>query len=167
MRPNKYILLLMVSLVAFVLFEYYKPRPIDWQPTYRNNDKIPFGTQAVYELLPGLMQQRRIETVRVPVYNLFTERQLPTPSTYMAVCETFVAGKYDTRELLRYVARGNTAFLSAYTFSDTLSRALGFKAEVKNPFRPTRPCVATLWGRAWLVKAVTISYTTTGAISWW
>ena len=134
MRPNKYILLLLASLIAFVLFEYYKPKPIDWQPTYQNDDKVPFGTQAVYELLPSLMRQPRIETIRIPAYNLFTENKMPLRSNYVAVCETFAAGGYDTRELLRYVARGNTAFLSAYSFSDTLSRTLGFKADVKNPF---------------------------------
>ena len=57
MRPNKYILILLATLTAFVLFEYYKPKPIDWRPTYQNDDKIPFGTQAVFELLPSLMRQ--------------------------------------------------------------------------------------------------------------
>ncbi|XWW44496.1 DUF4350 domain-containing protein [Fibrella sp. USSR17] len=135
MRPNKYILLLVASLIAFVLFEYYKPKSIDWRPTYQNNDKIPFGTQAVFELLPSLLRQQKVETIRIPPYNLFTETGLPLRSTYVAVCENFAAGGYDTRELLRYVARGNTAFLSAYDFSDTLSRALGFKADVKNPLK--------------------------------
>ncbi|MEZ0541603.1 DUF4350 domain-containing protein [Fibrella arboris] len=135
MRPNKYILFLLATLIAFVAFEYYKPKPIDWRPTYQNNDKIPFGTQAVFELLPSLMHQRTIESVRLPVYNLLTETRMPARSNYLAVCETFAAGAYDTRELLRYVARGNSAFLSAYSFSDTLSRALGFKAEIKDPLK--------------------------------
>ncbi|RYF77044.1 MAG: DUF4350 domain-containing protein, partial [Cytophagaceae bacterium] len=86
-------------------------------------------------LLPSLMRQPAVETTRMPVYNLLTEMKLPPRSNYIAVCETFAAGAYDTRELLRYVARGNTAFLSAYSFSDTLSRALGFKADVKNPLK--------------------------------
>ncbi len=135
MRPNKYILFLLATLTAFVLFEYYKPKPIDWRATYQNNDKIPFGTQAVFELLPSLMRQPSVEAIRVPVYNLLTERPLPLRSNYVAVCETFAAGTYDTRELLRYVGRGNSAFLSAYNFSDTLSRALGFKADVKDPLK--------------------------------
>ena len=133
MRPNKYILLLLATLTAFVLFEYYKPKPIDWRATYQNDDKIPFGTRAVFDLLPSLMRQPSVEMVRVPVYSLMTEKPLPLRSNYVAVCENFAAGGYDTRELLRYVARGNTAFLSAYAFSDTLSRALGFRAVLKNP----------------------------------
>lgn len=135
MRPNKYILFLLAALTAFVLFEYYKPKPIDWQATYQNDKKTPFGTQAVFELLPSLMRQPAVESTRLPVYNLLTETKLPPRSNYIAVCETFAAGPYDTRELLKYVARGNAAFLSAYNFSDTLGRALGFKADVKDPLK--------------------------------
>lgn len=134
-RPNKYILILLATVVAFVLFEYYKPKPIDWSPTYQNDDKIPFGTKAVFDLLPSLMRQRSVESTRLPPYNLLTETKLPARSNYIAVCETFNAGDLDTRELLRYVAKGNTAFLSAYSFSDTLSQALGFKADLKNPLQ--------------------------------
>lgn len=134
-RPNKYLLILLATVVTFVLFEYYKPKPIDWSPTYQNDDKIPFGTRAVFELLPSLMRQRTVESTRLPLYNLLTETKLPARSNYIAVCETFEAGTLDTRELLKYVAKGNNAFLSAYSFSDTLSRALGFKANVKNPLQ--------------------------------
>ncbi|MEZ0609556.1 DUF4350 domain-containing protein [Fibrella sp. WM1] len=135
MRPNKYIVILLATVVAFVLFEYYKPKPIDWNPTYRNDDKIPFGAQATFELLPSLMREASVQSTRLPPYNLLTETKLPGRSNYVAVCQTFNVGALDTRELLRYVAKGNTAFLSAYEFSDTLSRALGFKADLKNPLR--------------------------------
>ncbi|MBO0936546.1 DUF4350 domain-containing protein [Fibrella sp. HMF5335] len=135
MRPNKYLLFLLATVVAFVLFEYYKPKPIDWTASYRNNETIPFGTQAVYELLPSLMNQPTVESTRLPAYNLLTESKLPARSNYISVSMRFDAGALDTRELLCYVAKGNTAFLSAYNFSDTLSRALGFRAAEKNPLK--------------------------------
>ncbi len=131
-RPNKYILILAGTLLAFVVFEYYKPKPTDWSPSYRNTDKKPFGTRAVYDLMPGLMQQPTVETVRLPPYNLLTENALPPKSNYVAICENFAAGALDTKALLRYVARGNAVFLSAYSFSDTISNALGFKADTRN-----------------------------------
>jgi hypothetical protein len=133
MRLNKYVLILLAMVVAFVVFEYNKPKPIDWNPTYRNDDKIPFGTQAAFELLPSLMRQKTVESTRLPPFNLLTETELPARSNYVAICQRFEASGLDTRELLRYVARGNNAFLSAYEFSDTLSRALGFRADIKGP----------------------------------
>jgi hypothetical protein len=135
MRLNRYIIFLLLTVVAFVVFEYYKPKPIDWTATYQNDDKIPFGTQATFELLPSLMRQPKVESTRLPPYNLLTETKLPARSNYIAVCQNFEADALATRELLRYVARGNTAFLSAYEFSDTLSRALGFKADLKDPLK--------------------------------
>ena len=114
-----------------MLFEYYRPKPIDWKATYENDDKIPFGTQALFELLPDVMQPSMIKTVRLPVYTLLTETKLPTPSNYIAICQKFDADKSDLKQLLAYVARGNNAFISAYEFPDSLGVTLGFKAEVK------------------------------------
>ncbi|GAB3505859.1 hypothetical protein GCM10027341_38130 [Spirosoma knui] len=133
LKANKYLLILLVTIVSYMLFEYYRPKPIDWQPTYENDDKIPFGTQALYELLPGLMQQPAVKTVRLPVYNFFSETKLPKPSNYVVICRDFNADRNDQRLLLRYVSQGNNALISAYDFPDSLGVALGFKAEVQEP----------------------------------
>ncbi|GAB3793414.1 hypothetical protein GCM10028819_05000 [Spirosoma humi] len=131
-KPNKYLLILLVTITAYVLFEYYRPKPIDWKATYENDDKIPFGTQALFELLPDVIQPSTIETVRLPIYTLLTERKLSTPSNYVAICQKFDADKNDLKQLSAYVARGNNAFISAYELPDSLGVTLGFKAEVKD-----------------------------------
>ncbi len=131
-KPNKYLLILLVTVTAYVLFEYYRPKPIDWRATYENDDKIPFGTQALFELLPDAMQPSAIKTVRLPIYNLVSEKTLPTPSNYVAIGQDFDVDKNDIAQLLTYVGRGNNAFISAYEFPDTLGTILGFKAEVKD-----------------------------------
>ncbi|GAB3547920.1 DUF4350 domain-containing protein [Spirosoma fluminis] len=133
LKANKYLLILLATIVSYMLFEYYRPKPIDWQPTYENDDKIPFGTQALYELLPDLMQQPAVQTVRLPVYNFFSETKLPRPSNYVVICRDFNADRNDQRLLLRYVSQGNNALISAYDFPDSLGVALGFKAEVQEP----------------------------------
>ncbi len=116
-----------------MLFEYYRPKPVDWSPTYENDDKIPFGTQALFELLPGVMQQADVKTIRLPVYNFLSETNLPSRSNYVVVCRDFNADRNDQRQLLNYVQRGNNALISAYDFPDSLGMALGFKADVKEP----------------------------------
>lgn len=131
-KPTKYLLILLVTVAAYVLFEYYRPKPIDWRATYENDDKIPFGTQALFELLPDVIRPSAIKTTRLPVYTLFTEGKLPTPSNYIAICQTFDADKNDRDQLLAYVRRGNNAFISAYELPDSLGIALGFKATVKD-----------------------------------
>ncbi len=132
-KPNKYTLLLVLTVVGYVLFDYYRPKPIDWNPTYQNDDKIPFGTQALYELLPGTLQQPSVPTVRLPVYNFLTETKLPARSNYVLIAHDVTLDKNDQRELLRYVERGNTVLASAYRFPDSLGRLLGFSADEQPP----------------------------------
>ena len=130
-KPNKYLLILLVTVVAYMLFEYYRPKPINWQPTYQNDDKIPFGTQALFELLPDVMPQSAVKTVRLPVYNFLTETRLPPRSNYVFINQAFTADGNDLKQLLNYVRRGNNAFISAYNLPDSLGKQLGFKAEIK------------------------------------
>ena len=130
-KPNKYLLILLATVVAYMLFEYYRPKPINWQPTYQNDDKIPFGTQALFELLPDVMPQKAVKTVRLPVYNFLTETRLPPRSNYVFINQAFTADGNDLKQLLKYVRRGNNAFISAYNIPDSLGKQLGFKAEIK------------------------------------
>lgn len=133
MKINKSLLLLGTVVVAYVLFDYYSPRPIDWQPTYQNTDKIPFGTSVLYELLPGLMRQPAVSSLREPVYNHLTEDSLPSRSNYLFVCDELNLSRPDRDQLLRYVRRGNHVFVSAYQIDDSLCAVLGLKADVKRP----------------------------------
>lgn len=133
LKPNKYLLILFATVVAYALFEYYRPKPIDWTPTYENDDKIPFGTQALFELLPGVMNQSSIQTVRLPVYNFLTETKPAGRSNYVFVCRSFEADGNDQKQLFRYVSRGNNCLISAYDMPDSLGKALGFKADLREP----------------------------------
>ena len=133
MKPNKYTLILLATLTAYVLFEYYRPKPIDWTSTYQNDDKIPFGTQALFELLPDVMHQPDVRTVRIPIYNFLGETALAAASNYVFVSNNFKADTNDLKKLLPYVRRGNNVFISAYKLPDTLGKVLGFSADEEDP----------------------------------
>lgn len=132
-KPNKYLFILLTTVTAYVLFEYYRPKPLDWNSTYRNDNKIPFGTQALFELLPDVMQPSSIQPVRLPVYNFLTETQLPAQSNYVVVCHDFRIDKTELSKLLAYVKQGNNVFISAYRLPDSLGSVLGFRADEKDP----------------------------------
>ncbi|GAA4458509.1 hypothetical protein GCM10023189_30910 [Nibrella saemangeumensis] len=133
MKPNKYLLILLVTVISYSLFEYYRPKPIDWKESYMNKDRIPFGARALYELLPGLMQQPSVPSLRVPIYNHLTEGKLPKQSNYVFICGRFLPTKSEIQLLLRYVSRGNNVFISAYVITDSLGKTLGFKTAEKAP----------------------------------
>jgi hypothetical protein len=130
---SNYFWFLAVTVLLYGLFEYYRPKPIDWTPTYSNKDKIPFGTKAIYELLPDIFGNQKIESLRLPIYNHLSENKTVPKSNYIFVCHTFEIDKNDRNQLLRYVNQGNNAFISAYEFSDTLLKTLGVRATLKSP----------------------------------
>ena len=123
---------MVLTLVGYGLFEYYRPRPLDWNSTYQNKDTVPFGAKALFELLPDLFPKQEISSVRQPIYNHLTEKKLAKRSSYVFVNQSFEIDRNDRRELLAYVKRGNSAFISAYEFSDTLLSVLGIKATLKD-----------------------------------
>lgn len=130
---SKYFWFWMLMVVGYGLFEYYRPVPIDWTGTYINKDKIPFGTKVLYDLLPDIFGNQEVKSLRIPIYNHLTENKLPKKSNYVFVCREFNISRNDQNQLLEYVANGNTAFISAYYFDDSLSNTLGFKAKLKDP----------------------------------
>ncbi|UFH55915.1 DUF4350 domain-containing protein [Spirosoma sp. KNUC1025] len=130
-KANKYLILLLATVLAYVLFEYYRPKPLDWKPSYQNDHKIPFGTQALFELLPDVMHQPTIKTIRLPVYNFLTETTLPARSNYILMSQELTVHGSEMPKLLAYVRNGNNVFVSAYSLPDSLSKVLGFKADEK------------------------------------
>ncbi|MCY7357558.1 MAG: DUF4350 domain-containing protein [Rudanella sp.] len=133
MKLNRYFFILLGFLLAYGLLEYYRPKPLVWDATYKNTDKTPFGTRVLYELLPSLMRQPKVATIRIPVYNHLTEIKLTASSNYVFVARSLDFDANDRRELLAYVNRGNNVLLASYYFPDTLGRLLGFRALLKAP----------------------------------
>lgn len=133
MKFNRYLFILLAFLLAYGLFEHYRPKPLDWDATYKNTDKMPFGTRALFELLPTLMRQPSVANVRMPVYNYLTEEKPSANSNYIFVARSLDFDNNDVRMLTNYVRRGGNAFLSSYYFPDTLGKLLGYRAVLKAP----------------------------------
>ncbi|MFN8348045.1 MAG: DUF4350 domain-containing protein [Spirosomataceae bacterium] len=130
---SKYFWFLALIVLLYGLFDYYRPKPLDWTPSYSNKDKIPFGTKALYELLPDVFGQQKVVSLRLPIYNHLSENKTFPVSNYIFVCQAFEIDRNDRMQLLNYVKRGNNAFISAYDFPDTLMKTLGVGAKLKAP----------------------------------
>ncbi|MBC3540946.1 DUF4350 domain-containing protein [Rufibacter sediminis] len=118
----------------FVVVEYYRPKPIDWNQTFSNKDKIPYGTFVLFDLLPDLFPGQPVTSVRLPVVNQVEdhanlEDSTAKPVNYLFVNATTQVDKLELETLLEFVAAGNHVFLSAHRFSPALQDALGFKAD--------------------------------------
>lgn len=148
---NRRFQLYLASLVAlfgiYVVVDYYRPKPADRTPTYINRDKIPYGTYALYDLLPELLGDS-VGTVREPILNQVTaweekvfekeeeQNTRPPVLSYLFIQPTFRLDSLDAHALLRFVAHGNDVFIAAEEFDRDLRDTLHFDTYEPLNFRP-------------------------------
>lgn len=64
-----YLLGLLALFGGYVALEYYRPKPLDWSPSLSSKDKIPYGTYALFDVLPQVLGSDSVASVRQPLYN--------------------------------------------------------------------------------------------------
>ena len=126
---KKYGILLVLLFAVLVLVEYFTPKPINWDRTFSNKDKIPYGTYLLYELLPDIFPNQDVDAVRLPVVNQLENLRVPE-SNYVFINSGFQIDSLDRNALMDYVLNGNNVFIAAETFSSNLTKALEIETEV-------------------------------------
>jgi hypothetical protein len=126
---RKYIFFLIICLAALVMLQAIAPKPINWKRSYMKKDKIPYGTCALYELLPFLFPSSKVTDAEVPLYNTLSQGKYQH-TNYIIINDQFDPDALDIRELLDFVKKGNTAFISANYSSEELQDTLKFKTTV-------------------------------------
>ena len=118
-----YLILLFSTIIGFILVEIYKPKPIDWTPTFSNKDKIPYGCELLYKVLPNVFPNQKISDEKVSIFSTKRKVKLPPKSTYLYVFSYFRADSLSLVKLLDYVQKGNSVFIASENFfglDDTL-----------------------------------------------
>ncbi|WP_298151316.1 DUF4350 domain-containing protein [Flavobacterium sp.] len=131
------LIVLMVVLVAFL--DSTKPKPVDWSPTYRIEDKIPFGLYIFDKELPELFDGKKVTKVNSTPYEYFgNDYQEDTlgsyyyhpEQTFLSISEKPISDKQSEMMLLRFVAGGNHAFISSKGISRYLMDTLKLDQEM-------------------------------------
>ena len=118
-----YLFILFSTIISFVLFEIYKPKPTDWTPTFSNKDKIPYGCELLYGVLPDVFPNQKISDEKVPIFSK-KRKVLPPKSNYLYVFRYFRTDSSSLIKLLDYVQKGNSVFIASENFfglEDTLN----------------------------------------------
>ena len=109
-------------LAVLVYVEATKPLPVNWFPSYTQNDKIPLGTYVVHDLLEDRLGDL-FDDVRIPPFVKLQDSMLE--GTYIFINNNITFDEAELERLLEWVERGNTAFISAnyhgYNLLDTLN----------------------------------------------
>jgi hypothetical protein len=118
----KYILYLFLAFGLFVAVKLLSPHQHDWTVTFAHDDKNPYGAYALSELLPDIFPENGVRHTYLTLYEI--KDSLKRSGNILSISSNFSAGKEDTEALLKHVAGGGSAFISAHYFlghfSDTL-----------------------------------------------
>jgi len=128
-KDLKYIIIFILALIAFTFFEWLKPKPIDWSPSYSNRDKIPFGNFILYSQLPEIFPGKKISPTLTSIYeNTDTISSLQSAKyNYIIITNNFNPGETDLNSLLDFASKGNNVFIATDDFPDLLQDSLHFK----------------------------------------
>jgi len=113
-------------LIVYCVVQYNRPKPVDWNPTYLNTDKIPYGTYILYHQLNDIFPGATIHSSRQAVYNTLAENKY-VPGSYILVAYRVNIDQDDYDELINYIKKGNAVFIASFYVSKFLRDTLKLK----------------------------------------
>lgn len=132
-----YVILLLLLLVVIIALDINKPKPINWEPTYAINDKIPLGLHILDQELANLTKQK-ITKIATSAYE-FLEPYYDYDSlvnnykfkgTILYISDNKIIDTQSVQEILYFVNHKNTAFFSMKEMPkmilDTLKLEVGY-----------------------------------------
>lgn len=138
MFKNKtfYIVIILICFSLLVFIEYMTPKPVNWQRTYAKDDKIPYGSYIVFDLLSELFENCTIQTNYQTFYELsqvFDKESyddLPNEkytTNFILFNENFTPDESETSAILNIANRGGYFFIASQYFGGTFADTLGIK----------------------------------------
>jgi hypothetical protein len=124
MRSFKVLFAIGLALILlYVVAEYNRPRPLNWQPTLSFEDKIPYGTYVLYNELHQIFPGSKLVGTNEDFYDQFHNNPDST-SNYLIIANSVNLGKFDFKEMSNYISAGNSVFIASESFGtlgDTLN----------------------------------------------
>lgn len=121
-QGSAYIIIGALAIILLLVFEYNKPKKVNWFPSYVATHKIPYGTKVFNDLLPKFFPKAQ-QVYRTPYE--FLSRNDSLNGTYLFINERIEFGKTDLNEILSWVDKGNHLFMVSESFEyellDTLN----------------------------------------------
>jgi hypothetical protein len=123
----KYIVYVSLAVALYVSVKLLSPKQFDWSVTLAHDDKDPYGTFALDQLLPGIFRKEPIVNSYQTLYEL--KDSLQEGSNIIILASDLTCEKEDTDVLLDHVSKGGTAFISAQNFRGHLADTLNLKLQ--------------------------------------
>ncbi len=101
---------LLLAIGALVYVEATQPPPLSWYPSYNADDKIPYGTKIIHELLEEAIPEQ-LEDVTLPPYEFLQNDSLR--GSYLFVNNSIQFDKEELEEMMQWTEKGNKVFIAA------------------------------------------------------
>ncbi|MBQ8463194.1 MAG: DUF4350 domain-containing protein [Prevotella sp.] len=127
----KFVLVIVLMLVAVVLIEYRLPRRFDWTPTFAHDDPQPFGCM-VFDSIMGAAMPCGYSVERRTLWQLQRDSVLTEPHGLLIVSNEML-GENDLEEFLSLAEAGHVVLVattaSLYSWEDTLGIDFDWRSE--------------------------------------
>ena len=120
--------------VAIIITEIVRPKPLNWSPSYTSGDKIPFGCYILNNELENLFPNHEIKNIDKSPYQFLSEADIDLNSNLLFINNYLHFEGEELDELLSYVDKGNNVFLSASGFSQALKDTLKIDVHTQRNF---------------------------------
>ncbi len=116
---NKFIFFFLVILGFIYFIESNRKPPINWNESYSNVDKAPYGLYVLDQEIDSLLSENTIERTEENMYHFFRYKNYDTlqPSSTISIKGYSYIDEYSLNELIEYIAEGNTALIFQNNFS--------------------------------------------------
>jgi len=125
----KYIIILIAGIALFVVAEMTMQNPIDWRKTFKKEDKIPYGTFVLYDILPDIFPNSEIVENDESFYQYIKTINNEENLNYIIINDIFDIDNLTSDLLIDFAAKGNNIFIAANNFSKNLSDTLHFSTD--------------------------------------
>lgn len=124
-----------ILLLVYLIAQFNKPNPVNWAATLSSGDKIPFGTHVLYNRLPDLFPGASVKKSNLSAYRAFNDSTL-TNGNFFIIAKNVNLNKADLTAMIKYIAKGNSVFISALSWegyiADSLKLDNEYEVEKKN-----------------------------------
>lgn len=137
-----YIALLVLLIVAIVIIDSNRPKPIDWTPTFSLNDKIPLGIFVFNWEIKTLLKDQKIQRFTTTPYEYFNSKfdydslvnDYRIKGTFLSISKMADFDEASITELCTFVNHGNNAFISSEMIPNALLDSLNLKMDSEYKF---------------------------------
>lgn len=131
-KERTYYFLLGFLITLFVVFEVFKPKPLDWTESFSAEDKIPYGGFLIHEMLPLAFTEVSITTNNAPVFEY--SDTLSTPRNWIFINTSLNFDPWESEILFSQAEQGADIFMAARQFGEFFTDTLDLTTSLNNPF---------------------------------